>query len=211
MQHSIGQRSATAPAVLGLLLITVGIFALVLRELDVNPFEAIGEWGWPLFVIVPGVVLLGVALIPAPPRGVGFAIAGAIVTTVGGLLLYQWRTGHWESWAYVWALIPAAAGVALVLYGLLSRERGMISIGSWLAGIGALIFTAGAWFFEGLFAGDTRPDVADWWPLALVALGIVIALRALLAAPTVPATAARPGTPPAPTNESPTAAPSNPT
>lgn len=181
MQQSVGQRTMTGPAVVGVVLIAFGATALVLRELEINPFGAIGSWGWPFFVIVPGLVLLAASLLPAAPKGIGFATAGAIVTTVGALLLYQSRTGHWESWAYAWALIPLGAGAALVLYGLFARERGMVTTGLTMAGIAAALFLAGAWFFEGVFAGEPRPtDAGAWWPIGAIVLGGVIVLRAAL-------------------------------
>jgi hypothetical protein len=182
MQQSIGHRPTTATAVIGLLLVAVGVVALVLRELvGVNFFASIGPWGWPFFIIVPGVVLLGLALVPAPPRGIGFAIAGAIVTTVGALLLYQSQTEHWESWAYAWALIPMSAGVAMVLYGLLTGTRRLVSSGLWMAGIAAVVFAAGAWFFEGIFAGEQRPlDIGNWWPVGVMVLGALIVIRAFI-------------------------------
>lgn len=181
MQQTVGQRPTTGPAVVGLLLIVLGAAALVLRGLGINIFTAVGSWGWPFLVIVPGVVLLAASLLPTPPRGIGFATAGAIVTTVGALLLYQSRTGHWESWAYAWALIPLGAGVATALYGLLARERGMVSAGLTTAGIAAALFLAGAWFFEGVFAGEPRPtDASTWWPVAVIALGGLIVLRAIV-------------------------------
>jgi hypothetical protein len=181
MQHSAGQRAMTGPAVVGILLIAFGAAALVLRQLEISPFAAIATWGWPFFVIVPGLVLLAASLLPAAPKGIGFATAGAIVTTVGALLLYQTRTGHWESWAYAWALIPLGAGSALVLYGLLARERGMVTTGLTMAGIAAALFLAGAWFFEGVFAGEPRPtDAGVWWPIGVIVLGGVIVLRAAL-------------------------------
>lgn len=181
MQHTTGQRVMTGPAVVGLLFIAFGAAALALRGAGINPFGAIGTWGWPFFVIVPGLVLLAASLVPAPPKGIGFAMAGAIVTTVGALLLYQSRTGHWESWAYAWALIPLGAGLALLVYGLLIGARGMVTTGMTLAGVAAALFLAGAWFFEGVFAGEQRPtDVGAWWPIGAIVLGGVIVLRAIL-------------------------------
>jgi hypothetical protein len=181
MQQSFGQRAAAGPAVLGVLLIVLGAAALILRDLGFNLFQAVGTWGWPFFVIVPGVVLLAAALIPAPPRGIGFATAGAIVTTVGAILLYQSRTGHWESWAYAWALLPLGAGAATLLYGLFAREGGMVKTGLTMVAIASAMFLVGAWFFEGVFAGEPRPtDVGAWWPVGVIVLGGVIVLRAVL-------------------------------
>jgi hypothetical protein len=182
MQQSFSHRPSTAPAVLGVVLIAVGAAALILREVGVNLFASIGPWGWPLFIIVPGLVLLVASLVPAPPRGLGFAIAGAIVTAVGSLLLYQSQTGHWESWAYAWALLPMSAGVAMALYGAFASARGLVTNGLWLAGITGVIFAVGAWYFEAVFAG-TPPllDAGNWWPLAVIGVGAVLVVRALLA------------------------------
>lgn len=180
MQQSVGRRAGMAPAVLGLLLIGVGGVALVLRAAGINLFESVGSWGWPLFIIVPGLVLLSLALVPRPPQGIGFAIGGSIVTAVGGILLYQWQTGHWESWSYAWALIPGAAGLAQVLYGAFARDGAMIGRGLWMAGIAAVLFVVGAWFFESIFAGDEPWRQVDWWPVGLVLIGAIVLIGAFL-------------------------------
>jgi hypothetical protein len=182
MLQSIGPRSRTGPAVLGLLLIVLGIASLIVRDLGFNMFGTISSWGWPFFVIVPGVVLLAAALVPAPPKGLGFAIAGAIVTTVGGLLLYQSGSGHWNSWAYAWSLIPLAAGLALVAYGLIFGQHGLVGTGTTLAGIALALFLVGGWFFEGVFAGENRPtDISGLWPFGVIVLGAVILIRSFMA------------------------------
>ena len=181
MQQTLDRRSVSAPAVLGLILIVVGGSALILREAGLDPSRAIGDWGWPFFVVVPGLVLLVASLIPTPPRGLGFATAGAVITTVGGLLLYQSRTGHWESWAYAWALIPAGAGVAMALYGLLAKRRSIVNAGLWMAGIAGPLFLVGAWYFEGIFRGDPRfAQAGDLWPVAIVAIGVALVLRVVV-------------------------------
>ena len=181
MHQTVGSRPGIAPATLGLVLIVVGVAAVIVRELNINVFASIGDWGWPFFVIVPGLLLLGAALVPAPPRGLGFAIAGTVVTTIGGLLLYQTQTNHWESWAYAWALIPMASGLGTFLYGVLTRTSTMITAGLWMAGIAAILFAVGAWFFEGIFAGDTRfADIGNWWPMAVIAVGAVILVGSFL-------------------------------
>ena len=95
-------------------LFVAGVGWLVARDLRLDPFAPIADAGWPFFVIIPGVILMLSSLIPKPPGGVGFAIAGSIVTTVGLVLLYQEQTAHWESWAYAWALVgPGAAGLGM--------------------------------------------------------------------------------------------------
>jgi hypothetical protein len=179
MQQSFGQRPVAAPAILGFLLIAVGAIVLLARAVGFDVSGPIAAWGWPLLVIAPGLLLLAAALVPSPPRGIGFAIAGAIVTTVGALLLYQSQSGHWESWAYAWALIPMAAGLALTVYGLFSRSSSMVRGGAWMAGIAALLLAVGWWFFEGVFAGRVRPELVEWWPIAIVVVGAILVIRAM--------------------------------
>ena len=62
-------------AVVGIALVLLGAGALALREWGIDPIERIAEAGWPLFVVLPGLALLAMAVIPTPPRGLGFAIA----------------------------------------------------------------------------------------------------------------------------------------
>jgi hypothetical protein len=165
-------------ALLGLLLVAVGVGAVALRTIDVNPFDAIADAGWPLFVIIPGLALLAVGLLAYPPRGLGFVIAGTIVSAVGLLLWYQDTTGHWTSWTYAWALIgPGAAGLALIAYGTIFRMRNEVLAGLRLVGVSAILFTAGYWFFETLFSTGRVPfAVGDWWPALIIVAGATLLL-----------------------------------
>src|SRR4026208_157867 len=140
-------------AVAGALLFCAGVAWFVRRALGFDPLAAAANAGWPYFVIIPGVTLLVLSLVPKPPRGVGFAIAGALVTTVGTVLLYQAATGRWESWAYAWALVgPGAAGLGMLAYGLLFRQRELLPAGARLVAIAAGLFVVGYWYFETVFA-----------------------------------------------------------
>jgi hypothetical protein len=163
-------------SVVGVLLVVVGAAWFVLRELRIDPFGAIADTGWPFFVIVPGLVLLGLSLVPTPPRGLGLAIAGAIVSTVGLVLLYQETTAHWESWAYAWTLVgPGAAGLGLLGYGLVYRQRDLVPVGARMVAIAAAMFVVGYWYFESIFATGRAPlDLGTWWPVALVVLGLAV-------------------------------------
>jgi hypothetical protein len=163
-------------ALVGALLVFVGVGWFVARELRFDPFAAIADAGWPFFVIIPGVILMVSSLIPNPPRGVGLAIAGTIVTTVGLVLLYQEATAHRESWAYAWVLVgPGAAGLGMLLYGLIIGQRDIVSVGARLAGIAVAIFVVGYWFFETVFATGRAPvDLGAWWPLAIIVVGLAV-------------------------------------
>jgi hypothetical protein len=132
---------------LGGLLVVVGAILLLGQFLHVD----LGHYGWPFFVIVPGVALLVMALAGRGVIGEGLAIAGSIVTVTGLLLLYQNATDHFESWAYAWALVfPGAVGSGMILYGLAAGRPGNVRAGSQLVGIGVVLFLLGAAFFEGV-------------------------------------------------------------
>lgn len=156
-------------------LVIMGIAWFVLRELAIDPFKAVAEAGWPFFVIIPGVAMLLVSLVRTPPRGVGLAIAGSILTTVGCVLLYQQTTGHWASWAYAWALVgPGAAGLGMLVYGLIFGQRDLLAPGTRLVAIAAAIFAAGYWYFETIFATGRAPvALGEWWPVVVIGIGLV--------------------------------------
>lgn len=161
--------------VLGTGLVMVGIGWFILRELAIDPFKAVTDAGWPYFVIIPGVALFLVSLVRTPPRGTGFAIAGSIVTTVGCVLLYQETTGHWASWAYAWALVgPGAAGLGMLVYGLIFSQRDLLAPGVRLVAIAAAIFAVGYWYFETIFTTGQAPvAIGEWWPLVVIGIGLI--------------------------------------
>jgi hypothetical protein len=163
--------------IFGGLLLLLGVGAFILQELGVAPGTAIAEAGWPFFVVIPGALLLLSAFVVTPPRGLGLAIAGSIVTTVGLILLVQNTTGLWETWAYAWALIPAAAGLGMLTYGIFADQSAARSVGLRLAGIGATLFLIGMWFFGPLLAGGQAPVNLDraWPAVVMVAGGLVLA------------------------------------
>ena len=161
-------------AVLGVLLLVGGIVAFLARQAGFDALDAVGDAGWPLFVVVPGAALLVASLFQRPPHGLALAIPGGVLTMTGLVLFYQQATGHWESWSYAWALVgPGAAGLATLVYGLVSRESKLVTVGLRLIVIAAAIFAIGLWYFETIFETGRVPiDLAAWWPLVLVALGI---------------------------------------
>jgi hypothetical protein len=181
MQGMTSERRSLAPIAFGLILVIAGAAVFVLRQAGIDVIDMAGEGGWPFFIIAPGVVLLTMAVLAGREDGPGFAIGGSVVTTVGLILLYQQSTGHWESWAYVWALIPAAVGMALALHGIAFRTPDMVRTGFRMAAVAAAGFVAGFWFFESVFDTGRAPvDLGTWWPAILVVVGLLIAGRALL-------------------------------
>jgi hypothetical protein len=167
-------RGSSGTAVLGGLLIVVGLVFFVGQWLDI-------DWGaatWPFYVIAPGLAMLAFGL--TQRDGSGLTVAGSIVTIVGLVLLYQNATDHWESWAYAWALVgPGGSGLGMLLYGARSGDRKMARDGFWqvLTAIG--LFLAGFVFFEGIIGiSGRRLPLPDWvLPVAVIGLGVLVLIR----------------------------------
>ena len=160
--------------VLGGLLVLIGAILLLGQFMRID----IGHYGWPFFVIAPGVVILFVALTASGALSEGLAILGSIITVSGLILLYQNATDHFESWAYAWALVfPGAIGVGMILYGLIASRPGNVRTGTRLVGVGVVVFLLGAAFFEGVIGiGGYQFDHT-----AGVAIGaLIIVLGALM-------------------------------
>lgn len=171
------ERSPRGPepsiAALGVLLVAIGGVLLAGQLLNID----IGRVGWPLFVIVPGAVLLLAGL--GSRRGLGLAIAGSIVTIVGLILLYQNAFDRYESWAYAWALTgPFGSGLGMVLHGTLHRDPETARAGWWPLVSGLGLFALGFVFFEGIIGiSGNRLDQPGW---ALPALLILVGLGVLV-------------------------------
>ena len=168
-------------ALLGAIVIVVGFVAFAFEQFSVDVASWLGGSGWTLFVIVPGLILLGAAFVldEGPARAV--TIAGAVVTTVGMLLLYQDQTAHYESWAYVWSLIPGAAGVALIINGWRFDQPDLVTVGTRMVAVFGAIFVAGLWFFETIFQTNEPPfALGDNWPIVAILGGGVLLVAGLL-------------------------------
>jgi len=176
MNDTRGGRAATI--VVGLLLIILGAGFLVIQLTGSSfPFD-LGSVGWPLFIIVPGAILLLAGLFLPAASGVGLSVAGGIVTAVGLILAYQSAADHYESWAYAWALLPSAAGFSMSLWGILHRSADVARSGLAVLGVGLAMFLIGFGFFEGIIGigGDSglAPLGRQALPLALIVVGLVL-------------------------------------
>ena len=166
------ERSTRSSLVLGIILILLGALFLVFQL-----FPQLGQWinwstGWPLIIVGVGLVFLVAAVLSGAS---GLAIPGTIVGGIGGLLWWQASTGHWDSWAYAWALIPGFVGVGIILQGLLSGKiRNAITGGGWLILISLIMF-----FLFGSFLGGMELFGA-YWPILLIILGVFVLVRPLL-------------------------------
>jgi hypothetical protein len=167
-------RGSSGTAVLGGLLIVVGLVFFIGQWLDIDWSAAT----WPFYVIAPGLAMLTFGL--TQRDGSGLTVAGSIVTIVGLVLLYQNASDHWESWAYAWALVgPGGSGLGMLLYGARSGNSKMARGGFWqvLTAIG--LFLAGFVFFEGIIGiSGRRLPLPDWvLPVAVIGLGVLVLIR----------------------------------
>jgi hypothetical protein len=169
-------RDGANVAGIGVILVVVGALLFAGQYLDIG-FDDIG---WPFWVIAVGIAVLLAGFLVT--REQGMVIGGTVVTAVGLLLFYQDRTGHWESWAYAWALIgPAASGLGLVLWGLRSSNAADVRNGTWglLGGLG--LFAIGFLFFEGVIGISGERLAIDEWvlPAVVIVIGVVMLVRGL--------------------------------
>ncbi len=161
---------------LGAALVILGGIFILAQLFDID----VGRFAWPVFVIVPGVLLFifGVAL----ERTLGEVVAaiGSMVTMTGLLLWYQNTFNRFESWAYAWALIvPTSIGLGRMVYGSLKGNQATVQAGRRLAIIGGVIFLGGAIFFE-LLIGLSGISLGGYgWAILLVGLGAFFILRSL--------------------------------
>jgi len=168
-------------AAIGSAILVIGVIAYFLEMASIDIASWLGGSGWTMFIIGPGLALLAASLFLRDGVALVTLTMGAVLATVGGLLLIQDQTDRYDTWAYAWALIPGAVGAALAVHGLRFHRPDLVSVGTrMVAGFGVLLI-AGAWFFETLFQTSRLPfDVGDNWPLLLIALGGLLFLGGLL-------------------------------
>jgi hypothetical protein len=167
-----------AGLVMGVILVVVGAAFLVGRVVDVS----LGPDAWPLWIIVPGVVML-VGSFAIPPRnGLGLAIPGAIITMVGLILWVQEAYDLYATWAYAWALVaPTGPGLGMLLYGLARSDRELAGDGLRTTLVGLGLFFGFALFFEGVIglSGNRIAGLDDALPYAAIGLGVLLVVLSL--------------------------------
>lgn len=173
---SPARRGGNSTAALGVVLIVLGVFALtiVLSGVDLT------QYGWPLFVLVPGLTLLVLGFVG---MGAIASIPGGIVTMLGLVLGYQNSTGDWPTWAFAWSLvIPFGLGLGMYLQALRDRDVPALRRGRTLMFVGLMIFIFGFVFFESIL-GISGRDYGGLGkaaiPLLLILIGLVLLVRAI--------------------------------
>jgi hypothetical protein len=171
------QKRNRTQLVLGLILILVAGWLIATR---LNPaltkFLTLPPFDWPMWVIFAGAALLVIGLLTGNP---GMAVPACIVAGIGGILYFQNATGKWDSWAYMWTLIPGFVGIGSILAGLLgdnlktSVQNGLNSVV-----VSAILFAIFGTFFH---AWTIFGVYSTYVPIALIFLGgIWLIVRGLL-------------------------------
>ncbi|MGC9396307.1 MAG: hypothetical protein ACP5J4_15800 [Anaerolineae bacterium] len=159
----------------GLVLILIGVVLLALQV-----FPGLGAWfnftfTWPVIIIFVALGLFVIGLLTGEPD---MAVPACITGGIGGILYFQ-TTGvlTWQSWAYMWTLIPGFVGVGILIAGLLNWKRKQIGEGLESILTSAVLFT----IFGSLFGDVFGPVPFKFYlPFALIALGVFMFIRALL-------------------------------
>ncbi|MDZ7705161.1 MAG: DUF5336 domain-containing protein [Trueperaceae bacterium] len=158
--------------IIGLVLIALGALLWLARASNFS----VGAVLWPLFILVPGGALLVVAL--NDPQRNNLAVPGSLLSVLGLIFLFQSITGYFESWAYIWALIPASIGAGRALQGHLSGNtklvrKGEIAARNWLIGLAAFFI-----FFEVIIGIGGRGVFSNLlFPLLLIGAGLYLLSR----------------------------------
>jgi len=159
-----------ASIISGIFLILIGILFLV-GQIAPQYFEFLD---WPFIIIGMGLIFLVWAILSGTG---GLAVPAAILAGIGGIFYYQTITGDWESWSYIWSLIPGFVGVGIIISGIIEGNfKEALSSGLILLLISAILF-----FVFGSAFGLPEP-YTRYWPALLIGLGIISLIRAIIAA-----------------------------
>jgi hypothetical protein len=169
-------------AALGGLLVLLGLVVLLGQALELE----VGRVTWPVFVILPGLALLGMGLASAGRLGEILATVGGVVTTAGVVLGVQNATDRFDTWAYAWTLVlVVGAGIGRWLVGVVRGRGELAASGAWLIAAGLVGFLVLAVFFEVVVGiGGRGYGSGGGYGLAalLIGAGLVLLGRRLLAA-----------------------------
>jgi hypothetical protein len=175
-----GRRRLGGEAALGGLLVLLGLVVLLGQALDLE----VGRVAWPVFVIGPGLGLLGLGLAAAGRLGEVLAMAGGVVTMAGLVLLIQNATDRFETWAYAWTLVlVVGAGLGRWLVGVVRGRGDLAASGAWLMAGGLVGFLVLAVVFEVVVGiGGRGYGSGGGYGLAalLIGAGLVLLGRRLL-------------------------------
>jgi len=140
-------KSGRSQLALGIILILIGGWFLLNQTMPEfrKFFEPYTEW--PSNMLLIGAAILVIGLATGSPS---LAVPAAIVAGIGGILYYQKATSDYNSWSYMWALIPGFVGFGTILQGLLGDNTAHnLKRGLNLMVVSAVLFLVFAAFLGG--------------------------------------------------------------
>ena len=159
----------------GLLLILLGLVFLAFQLFPGLSVWANQEFTWPLSILM---VAVGLLVIGALTGTADMLVPASIVGGIGGILYFQ-NAGilTWESWAFLWTLIPGFVGIGVFLAGLLKWNRKEMG-----DGLQSLLVSAVLFLVFGSLIGSVFGYVpfTNYLPILLIVLGIYLFVRAIL-------------------------------
>lgn len=156
--------------VIGLLLIVLGGWLIATRQVPELQAWLEENFRWPMYTIGAGLLILLIGLLTGNP---GMAVPASIVAGIGGILYYQEVNNAYETWSYMWTLIPGFVGVGEILTGLLGdNTRHNLSRGLRKIVTSAVLFLVFATLFGGLELLGTYGA-----PILIILLGLYILAR----------------------------------
>jgi hypothetical protein len=150
-----------------------GVIALLLIGLGVMSLMGVGLL-WPMFIMVPGLIMLSLVYIGGRAGAAAFSIPGMIVTGIGALLFAQNLTGYWESWAYAWTLCGVFLGMGFMLMGQRLEDSALHRFGRHFAHVSLVALAGFAFLFEIIIGISGHSSLKA---LLLIGLGLFLATR----------------------------------
>ena len=160
---------------IGILLVLLGAWFFAVRQFPALRVWSERQFEWPFFVIGAGALILVIGLLTGAPA---MSIPACIVAGIGGILYYQNLFEDWDSWSFLWTLIPGFVGIGSILTGLFGENtRRNLAHGLNLVVISAAMFLVFAGLMQRLsILGPYGPAIL------LILLGLYVIGRALLRA-----------------------------
>lgn len=157
--------------VIAVLVILLGVYLFAVQFFPELRLFAPGTFTLPLILAGIGVAFAVAALLAGIP---GLIVPAAILVGLGAIFYWQSATNNFSSWSYAWALIPGFVGVGvLLMHAMLGKLDQGIRAGGTLIIISLILF----FVFGSLFGGLAL--LGDYWPLLLIALGLILLGSAL--------------------------------
>ncbi len=157
----------------GAILIALGVLFLL------GQFFNLLAWGfvWPFFLIAVG-ALFFVGMLAGGKSMAGLAIPGTIIGVIGLILLFQYFTSYWTSWAYGWTIILMAVGLGIWIAGHWAGNPRQARAGVRVLEIGFVCFVVFGALFELLvFRNGDSPWRQAFFPILLILTGLYLIAR----------------------------------